>query len=51
MRSSWRGVYFQKAVKVNRKDAAAWNNLGAVEYLDSEYWRGDQRLQAVSEAG
>jgi tetratricopeptide (TPR) repeat protein len=28
---------FQKAVKVNRNDAAAWNNLAAVEYLNREY--------------
>jgi tetratricopeptide (TPR) repeat protein len=29
--------YFQKAVKVNRNDAAAWNNLAAVEYLSRQY--------------
>lgn len=29
--------YFQKAVKVNRNDASAWNNLAAVEYLNREY--------------
>ena len=27
-------AYFQRAVKTSRKDAEAWNNLGAVEYLD-----------------
>jgi tetratricopeptide (TPR) repeat protein len=27
-------AYFQRAVKAARKDAEAWNNLGAVEYLD-----------------
>ncbi|MDP9038251.1 MAG: tetratricopeptide repeat protein [Acidobacteriota bacterium] len=27
-------AYFQRAVKLNKKDAEAWNNLGAVEYLD-----------------
>jgi len=27
-------AYFQRSLKLNRKDADAWNNLGAVEYLD-----------------
>ena len=27
-------AYFQRAVKMNKKNADAWNNLGAVEYLD-----------------
>ena len=31
------GAFFQKAVKVDRKDAAAWNDLAAVEYLNREY--------------
>jgi tetratricopeptide (TPR) repeat protein len=26
--------YFQRALKLNRKDSNAWNNLGAVEYID-----------------
>jgi tetratricopeptide (TPR) repeat protein len=26
--------YFTRAVKLNKKDAEGWNNLGAVEYLD-----------------
>jgi tetratricopeptide (TPR) repeat protein len=26
--------YFQRVVKLTKKDPAAWNNLGAVEYLD-----------------
>ena len=26
--------YFQQAVKANKRDPDAWNNLGAVEYLD-----------------
>ena len=30
-------VYFQRVVKVNRKDATGWNNLGAVEYLNHDY--------------
>src|SRR5260370_18670880 len=30
-------LYFQKAVKLNRKDAEAWNNLGAVEYISHQY--------------
>lgn len=30
-------VYFQRAVKVQRKSAQGWNNLGAVEYLDGRY--------------
>ena len=28
--------YFQHAVKLNRKDGEAWNNLGAVEFLNGE---------------
>jgi tetratricopeptide (TPR) repeat protein len=27
-------AYFLRAVKLSKKDAEAWNNLGAVEYLD-----------------
>jgi tetratricopeptide (TPR) repeat protein len=27
-------VYFQRVVKMNRKDSEAWNNLGAVEFVD-----------------
>jgi tetratricopeptide (TPR) repeat protein len=27
-------AYFQRVVKISRKDAEAWNNLGAVEFLD-----------------
>lgn len=27
-------MYFQRAVKINKKDPEAWNNLGAVEYLN-----------------
>lgn len=27
-------AYFQRAVKLNRKDGEAWNNLGAVDFLD-----------------
>jgi tetratricopeptide (TPR) repeat protein len=52
-------AYFQRAVRLNRKDAEAWNNLGAVEYIDhtsqkalSDYKRAiklDQR-QAVYHA-
>ena len=30
-------LYFQKAVKLNKKDAEAWNNLGAVEYMGHQY--------------
>jgi tetratricopeptide (TPR) repeat protein len=29
-------VYFQRAVKLNRKDADAWNNLGAAEFVDGK---------------
>jgi tetratricopeptide (TPR) repeat protein len=29
-------VYFQRAVKLNRKDADAWNNLGASEFVDGK---------------
>ena len=31
--------YFQRAVKLNRKDGQAWNNLGAVECIDGEAGR------------
>jgi tetratricopeptide (TPR) repeat protein len=27
-------AYFQRSLKLNRKDADTWNNMGAVEYLD-----------------
>ena len=27
-------AYFQRAVKMSKKNADAWNNLGAIEYLD-----------------
>jgi tetratricopeptide (TPR) repeat protein len=27
-------AYFQRVVKMSKKDAEAWNNLGAVEYID-----------------
>ena len=30
-------LYFQKAVKLDRKDAEAWNNLGATEYVSRQY--------------
>jgi tetratricopeptide (TPR) repeat protein len=30
-------AYFQKSVKINHNDAAAWNNLAAVEYLNRQY--------------
>jgi tetratricopeptide (TPR) repeat protein len=30
-------LYFQKAVKLNSKDAEAWNNLGATEYVSRQY--------------
>jgi len=36
-------AYFQRSVRLNRKDPEAWNNLGAVEYLD-----GDE-MSAVSD--
>ncbi len=29
-------VYFQKAVKLDRKNADAWNNLGAAEFVDGK---------------
>lgn len=32
-------AYFQEVVKLQRKNAQAWNNLGAVEYLDGRYGR------------
>jgi tetratricopeptide (TPR) repeat protein len=30
-------VYFQKTIRLKKKDAEAWNNLGAVEYLDRQF--------------
>jgi tetratricopeptide (TPR) repeat protein len=30
-------IYFQRVVRLQRKDARGWNNLGAVEYLDGRY--------------
>jgi Flp pilus assembly protein TadD len=30
-------VYFQRVVKIDRKDAEAWNNLGAVEFVDGKH--------------
>ena len=30
----WARAYFQRSVKLDRKNAEAWNNLGAVNYLD-----------------
>jgi tetratricopeptide (TPR) repeat protein len=30
-------AYFQQVVRLQRKDAQGWNNLGAVEYLDGHY--------------
>ena len=30
-------AYFQRAVKISKKDSQAWNNLGAVEYLDGDW--------------
>ena len=32
-------IYFQRAVRLKRKDALGWNNLGAVECLDGNYGR------------
>src|SRR5271154_5729624 len=29
--------YFQQVIRLQRKDAQAWNNLGAVEYLDGRF--------------
>jgi Flp pilus assembly protein TadD len=30
-------LYFQRVVRLQRKDARAWNNLGAVEYIDGRF--------------
>ena len=30
-------AYFERAVKLKKKDAVAWNNLGAVEYIDGRF--------------
>jgi tetratricopeptide (TPR) repeat protein len=30
-------AYFERAVKLKKKDAVAWNNLGAVEYMDGRF--------------
>jgi tetratricopeptide (TPR) repeat protein len=32
-------IYFQQVVRLKRKDAQGWNNLGAVECLDGNYGR------------
>jgi tetratricopeptide (TPR) repeat protein len=30
-------IYFQRVVKLKKKDAQGWNNLGAIEYLERRY--------------
>jgi tetratricopeptide (TPR) repeat protein len=30
-------VYFQRAIHLQKKDPVAWNNLGAVEYMDARF--------------
>ena len=30
-------AYFQRAIQMQKKDAVAWNNLGAVEYMDGRF--------------
>jgi len=30
-------AYFQRAIQLQKKDAVAWNNLGAVEYMDGRF--------------
>ncbi|WP_263367500.1 tetratricopeptide repeat protein [Edaphobacter bradus] len=30
-------LYFQRVVKINKKDSEGWNNLGAIEYLEGRY--------------
>jgi tetratricopeptide (TPR) repeat protein len=30
-------AYFERAIKLKQKDAVAWNNLGAVEYIDGRF--------------
>jgi tetratricopeptide (TPR) repeat protein len=30
-------LYFGRAIKSDRKDASAWNNMGAVDYMDRNY--------------
>ena len=37
-------VYFQRVVKLKKKNSEGWNNLGAVEYLDGRYRGCDRRL-------
>jgi tetratricopeptide (TPR) repeat protein len=32
-------AYFERVVRLNKKDGQAWNNLGAVEYLEKRYGR------------
>jgi tetratricopeptide (TPR) repeat protein len=32
-------AYFERVVHLNKKDGQAWNNLGAVEYLEKRYGR------------
>jgi len=30
-------AYFERAIRLKKKDAVAWNNLGAVEYIDGRF--------------
>lgn len=30
-------AYFERSIKLKQKDAVAWNNLGAVEYIDGRF--------------
>src|SRR5712672_3227037 len=30
-------AYFQRAIQLQKKDPVAWNNLGAVEYMDGRF--------------
>lgn len=30
-------AYFERAIKLKRKDAVTWNNLGAIEYMDGRF--------------
>ncbi len=43
-------AYFQRALKIQKKSAEAWNNLGAVEYLERHFGAGHLELQSRDQA-
>ena len=47
----WPGLIFKLAMKRDKKDAEAWNNLGATEYMDGQDGLGGGRLSQGAQAG